>query len=454
MFPFPQNQDPMPAGTPAGRADSRETTDIAFTWLLHLRWGAVVCQLLLITAIHFFSIQLPLPIVSAIILFQAASNLVFAALKKKKKWLDRMLIAGMFMDVLLLTLLLYYTGGPMNPFTSLYLVHIVIASIILRPKVTWLLLLFTVSCYAALFQLPGQSGAAPFLLSGNTAQPACHDLAGAGPDKMQIHLRGMLLAFVLTALFIVFFVSKIQQSLKRYQETVASLNEEKNRSERLASLATLSAGAAHELATPLSLIAVISGEMYHTLLNKDSDDELVQDARLIRQQVDICKDILYHMTADAGQPMGEQPVPIELNNLLAELEHDFAAHQLRIVNRTDGLTILAPPRTMKRALSGLVKNAFDAGKNMEVRMTCFRDGDQLAFLVEDNGVGMDQETLDRATEPFFSTKEPGRGMGLGLFLARSVGERYGGGLLLESSPGSGTRATLYFALDRIIPGKS
>lgn len=442
----------LPGTSPAG-TDSRKTTDIAFTWLLLLRWGAVVCQLLLITAIHFlFQIQLPFPIISGIIVFQAVSNLVFATFKRKRKWLDRMLIAGMFMDVLLLTLLLFYTGGPMNPFTSLYLVHIVIASIILRPKMAWLLLLFTVSCYAALFQLPDQTGAAPFHLGRPTPVPACHTPPAMPPGKMQIHLQGMLLAFVLTAVFIVFFVSKIQQSLNRYQETVASLNAEKNRSERLASLATLSAGAAHELSTPLSLIAVVAGEMYHTLL-RHGDDELVQDARLIRQQVDICKDILYHMTADAGQPMGEQPVLMSLSDLLTDLEGEFPANRLRVTNRAGDMTIQVPPRTMKRALSSLIKNAFDAGGDREVRLTCSRREGCLAFMVEDSGIGMDEETLARATEPFFSTKKPGRGMGLGLFLARSVGERYGGGLLLSSRKGAGTRATLYFALDQITPAR-
>ncbi len=446
---------PMPLPSPDS-TDSRKTTDIAFTWLLLLRWGAVVCQLLLITAIHFlFAIQLPFPIISGIILFQAGSNLVFAAFKKKRKWLDRMLIAGMFMDILLLTLLLFYTGGPMNPFTSLYLVHIVIASIILRPKMAWLLLLFTVACYAALFQLPDQSGSALFPIGGSRPVPICHDTPpGADPGKMQIHLQGMLLAFVLTAVFIVFFVSKIQQSLNRYQETVASLNEEKNRSERLASLATLSAGAAHELSTPLSLIAVVAGEMYHSLLKNDGDDELVQDARLIRRQVEICKDILYHMTADAGQPMGEQPVLLELPDLLADLAGDFPGQRLRIDNRAGTMVIRMPPRTMKRALSSLVKNGFDAGEDLEVRLTCLREEDRLAFRVEDRGIGMDEATLARATEPFFSTKKPGHGMGLGLFLARSVGERYGGGLLLASRPGAGTRATLYFALDRIMASES
>ncbi len=450
MFPSFQDQDPLPTTIPAGRAGSRETTDIAFAWLLLLRWGAVACQLLLITAIHFlFHIRLPLLIVGSIILFQAASNLIFAAFKKKKKWLDRMLVAGMFMDVLLLTLLLFYTGGPMNPFTSLYLVHIVIASIILRPKLTWLLLLFTVFCYAALFQLPGQGGT-PFPVNGNVPAPSCHTIAGADPGRLQIHLQGMLLAFVLTALFIVFFVSKIQQSLHRYQETVASLREERNRSERLASLATLSAGAAHELATPLALIAVVAGEMYRALLEL-GDDELVQDARLIRQQVDICKDILYHMTADAGQPMGEQPVRLELGDLLAELENDFSGQRLQIINRADDLALQAPPRTMKRVLGGLIRNALDAGGDADVRLTCFLEDGQLVFQVEDNGIGMDQETLARATEPFFSTKTPGRGMGLGLFLARSVGERYDGGLRLESRVGVGTRAILSFSLDRIMP---
>jgi signal transduction histidine kinase len=66
----------------------------------------------------------------------------------------------------------------------------------------------------------------------------------------------------------------------------------------------------------------------------------------------------------------------------------------------------------------------------------------VSFIVTDHGSGMDAETLRRATEPFFTTKDPGRGMGLGLFLVRLVADRNGGRLLVTSEPGQGTTAVL------------
>ena len=90
-------------------------------------------------------------------------------------------------------------------------------------------------------------------------------------DPLKIHLQGMWVAFTVTAFFIVFFVSRIQLALARHQKTLADLQEEKTKSERMASLATLAAGAAHEFATPLSTIAVATGEMLHSLKKNQPD---------------------------------------------------------------------------------------------------------------------------------------------------------------------------------------
>ena len=73
----------------------------------------------------------------------------------------------------------------------------------------------------------------------------------------------------------------------------------------------------------------------------------------------------------------------------------------------------------------------------------------LKIEVEDRGEGMDPERARRATDPFFTTKDPGRGMGLGLFLTRSVLERLGGDLTFESRPGAGTRACVRLPLARV-----
>jgi len=281
----------------------KETSFIAFSWLLRLRWGAVACQAALILIIHLFlGIEIPLAIVFAIIGFQGASNLFFHILQKRRIVLLEWLFAGaMFLDVALLTGLLYYTGGPMNPFTFLYLIHIVLGALLMKPKWAWSLMLFTVACYGGFFFVPEMmEGTA----SAATSQPQslCHEPFGSA-SMMTMHLQGMWVAFSIAAVFIVFFVGRIQKELEQHQLALDSLREEKSRNEKLTSLATLAAGAAHELATPLGTIAVAAGEMVHQLSRDNSDPQLFDDAQLIRSQVVQCREVLHQMAADAGQPI-------------------------------------------------------------------------------------------------------------------------------------------------------
>jgi two-component system sensor histidine kinase RegB len=98
-----------------------------------------------------------------------------------------------------------------------------------------------------------------------------------------------------------------------------------------------------------------------------------------------------------------------------------------------------PVRPLVQALAGLVTNAV-AAAGTAVELRCALEAGALRVEVRDHGPGMAPEVLARAGEPFFTTKEPGSGMGLGLFLARTVVERLGGTLQLESKPGAGTRA--------------
>jgi len=443
-------------------ASDKKLTDkpvsIVFPWLLRLRWGAVVCQTLLIIAVSLFlNIKLPLLIVFIIITFQATSNIYFSKLQQKKqqKSLHQAFIIAMFMDVSLLTLLIHYTGGPMNPFTFLYLVHIVVGSLAMNPKCSWALAVFATLCYAGLFLLPPMaiSHMAAGVHSVYHSKPGHSDSAAA--PQMRLHLQGMWLAFTLTSAFIVFFVSKIQQALDNYQHALSQLQREKNNNEKLASLATLAAGAAHELSTPLATIAVASGEMHHSLRQEDADckklsTELIADTQLIKTQVNICKDILYQMSSDAGHAMGEPPIMLKLSSFLQESVASYGS-MVRIFFESDDLSVRLPPRTFKRALRSLINNGIDAcPDHAPVTVSCRHDHERLYITVSDQGCGMDKETLSRALDPFFTTKPPGKGLGLGLFLARSVAKRYGGGLELTSEFGKGTTAILNFALNDIL----
>jgi two-component system, sensor histidine kinase RegB len=447
---------PPRSAAPAGRETASR---IAFTWLLHLRWGAVACQALLIAAVRlFFAVPLPLAILALIVAFEGLSNLGFGWLKRWRVIPTWLIVTVMFLDVTFLTALLAYTGGPMNPFTFLYLIHIVLGAILLPPRWAWSLTSFTIACYGGFFLLPvGEFfGFAEVLLLGGR-HAAGHAMPAAGgidPSHLAIHLQGMWIAFAVTAVFIVFFVGKIQKALERHQETLARLGEEKVRNEKLAALATLSAGAAHELSTPLATIAVAAGEMVHAMRRrKEADPELIDDVRLIRGQVEKCKEILQQMAADAGEPLGEPEEEQPVADLLARAVTLLPAgiqERVEIRNETGDLRIRMPPGTIRRTLKGLLKNGLDAAPDgTSIVIRCRRDERYLAFEIEDRGQGMDRETLARATEPFFTSKPPGQGMGLGLFLARSVAERYGGELRLDSAPGAGTRATLLLALERI-----
>jgi len=287
-------------------------------------------------------------------------------------------------------------------------------------------------------------------------QPVCHSAVAEYAllsDHMKLHLKGMLLAFVITAFFIVFFIGRIQKALEEHQHTLVSLEKERARSEKLSSLATLSAGAAHEFSTPLSTIAVAAGEMLHQLEKGEIDRELLDDVQLIKDQVKTCKDILYQMAADAGEHLGEFLEKYEIDAVLLEIIKEFPANvhdRIKIKNEASGTIVRLPIRTLVRTVKGLIKNGLDASDNVSpVFLRCFCDKKFLYFEVKDQGGGMDAETSARATEPFYTTKDPGKGLGLGLFLAQNLAEQFGGELVIDSKKQSGTTVTISFALEKI-----
>lgn len=448
---MPHNIMPIPRQAGLG-----PPSNIIFTWILHLRWGALLCQALLILIVRLaFGLEMPVVIVSAILVFGGASNIFFHLLKKRRtdipEWLFGLI---MFLDVFLLTVLLYYSGGPMNPFTFLYLVHITLGAMLMRPGWSWSLAIFTICCYAGFFIQEWFSlGSSADVASQSRA--ICHDPAIGSPLLVDMHLQGMWVAFSVTALFIVFFVGRIQKTLEEHQQALDSLQDQQIKGEKLASLATLAAGAAHEFSTPLSTIAVAAGEMLRFLKRHDGRNELIEDTVLIRQQVDRCKEILYQMSADAGAHLGEAIEEISVREMIVDILAQFYREcnvKVTYIGEVGDLRIRMAIRSLKRIVKGLLRNGLDAsGPEKPLVLRCRISESHLFFEVADEGDGMDEETLDRACDPFFTTKEPGKGLGLGLYLARSVARRFGGDVVFTSTPGRGTTATLSLALEQIRP---
>jgi two-component system, sensor histidine kinase RegB len=402
--------------------------EISLDWLIRLRWGAVLGQTLTVAVARgLLGTELPLARLLILIAVLAASNALLATVRNSFASARGLCGAALTLDTLLLSGLLHATGGPYNPFGVLYLVHITLAAVVLGARWTWFLAGLSVGCYGLLFF---------------THRPLEH-LSHGGPE-MSLHLQGMWVAFTVAAILTASFVVKLSSAIERRDAAMAEMRERAARSERLASVTTLAAGAAHELGTPLATIAVAIKELERKVrtLPAAQADGLIGDAVLIRSELDRCRAILDRLGTDSGQMPGEAPVELRVDELVASVLGPLSAPQrsrLEVALPPDAAVVRLPRAALLQVAQNLLRNALDASSGTVSLSVELRASD-LRLRVVDQGPGMTPEVLARVGEPYFSTKPPGQGLGLGVFIARTLAEQMGGRLTLESSLTRGTTA--------------
>lgn len=427
--------------TPASVATAPK---IGLAWLVRLRWLAISGQIA-ITALSVLGLKvsLPLLLVATLISITALSNLGLTLWLRTREPSSQALFAVLVLDVVTLTGLLLSAGGAANPFSVFYLVHVALSALLLAPYRAWLVTSLTSLAFGSLFVLPS-----------HTIDPhAMHMHHGAST----MHLQGMWLAYSLAAGFVVHFVSRVASALQAREYELFELQRSAVRHERLASLSTLAAGAAHELGTPLGTIALVAKELEHALARGTALAELTRDARLIRQEVERCREILQQMAARAGESAGEMLAQIDICGVEQSLSDTLGPGAAQVMfERVGSLTeLVAPKRLLVQVLANLVRNAIEAqaesGTAQPVRVVTHVQAERAAFEVLDFGAGIPAHALSRVGEPFFTTKPAGRGLGLGVFLARAFAERMGGDLTLAARPGGGTVARLTVPRDMLEP---
>jgi len=369
---------------------------------------------------------LPLGVVMALELLLNAWSL--ARLRSGGLVAERHVTLGVGADLLLFSALLYFSGGPANPFSFLYLIHIALAAVVLPPRTSFALVASALGCSLGLFWVH---------------VPLPHDHAHH-MQEYSWHMRGMWVAFGLAACFIVYFIQRVLRELRSIEEQLALSRERATRGDAVAALAMLSAGAAHELASPLSTIALASGELLRRLPADSAGAPARDDVLLIKSQVERCRAILDQLAAEAGQAHGSSFGDLSWPSILEQGLSGFDRQRLTVDTPSgEPLKLTGSLGAISQALRNLVSNAFDAsGPEGAVRLGVSEQQGELAFSVQDNGPGMPAGVLARATEPFFTTKPRGQGMGLGLFLAQSVAEQMGGRLELTSRTGETEHGTL------------
>lgn len=369
-------------------------------------------------AYHVLEMKLPWMEMLAVTAMLALLNLA-TWLRLRRNWPVSSVefFAQLLIDVFALSTLLYFSGGSTNPFISLYLLPLTIAAAALPWTYTWLMAAITISCYS-------------LLLFYYVPLPHDHDDHGS---EFVRHVSGMWLAFVLSTVLIAWFVVKMGISIRERDKDLALAREQALRNEQIIALGTLAAGAAHELGTPLATMAILTGELQEEY---KEDTEFQNDIRILRDQIAHCKRTLTQMLADAGQARAEDGSGQAVDHFLHQVLDKWQLMRPAVQFTYRGSGVQPAPqimntRLLSQSILNLLNNAADASlKQIEIEVSW--DDQELHLQILDHGDGLKGDAIQRAGQPFFTTKPRGQGFGIGLFLANANIERFGGKVRLTN----------------------
>jgi two-component system sensor histidine kinase RegB len=403
--------------------------------LMHLRSMAIAGQAAAIVVALALGVALPAgPMAICVGALVALNLFVSARLQRGTPATHREVAAYLAFDLAAFSALLLFAGGTENPFALVYLLHVVLIAMLLPWRLA----------------LPGTLLViASFALAFLHADPL--RLADGRPLPDTTMALALCASFTLTAAVIAWFIVRIVATLRAHERLLREAARRALNDEAVLRMGTLAAGAAHELGSPLTTMAVIVGEM-----RRDANTPARErDAGILTAQIDACRRSLANLRAAAGHVRADGGERERVDAFVASTLGRFRAMRpdVPLDVRSDGPApapeIFADP-SLRQAILILLNNAADASPD-RVDVEARWNGESLPLTVGDRGGGVPAGTLEKLGRAFFTTKPPGQGTGLGLVLTSSTVGRLGGTVRWANRPGGGLTAEIRVPLQGLAP---
>ncbi len=401
--------------------------------LTQLRWLAVGGQLVTVAVVQFaLGIDLPMTQLLMSTATLAALNIASHVLiASGARFTDGALAAALLFDVGALTVQLSLSGGITNPFAALFLLHIVLGAVLLRPHYPWTIVAATLIALGILSLDP-----TPLVLPPDLPV-----------DPVNLYLGGGFVCFVLIAVLLVIFIGQISRNLRTHDAALAAVRQRAAEEDHIVRMGLLASGAAHELGTPLSLLSVAIGD-WRAMPRLKDDAELQEELAEMDGAVRRCKAIVSGILMSAGEARGVAPEVTSVRRFLTEIVADYRASLLPGTLDFDDrfgadVTIVSDP-ALRQVIGNVIDNAIEVSPG-RVALTVLREGEALVLDIADRGPGFAPEILETFGQPYRSTKgKPGGG--LGLFLLVNVLRKLGGEASAENRLDGGARVRIVLPL--------
>ncbi len=389
--------------------------------LIILRWIAIFGQLAAITvAQRLLDLKLDLGFCFMAIGASIVANLIAVFVYPENKRLTEAEVAGMLLfDIAQLAFLVALTGGLNNPFALLILAPVAISAMALKPNTTALIATVTIALISlvSFWHLPLQTS------------------EGFIMQMPQVFVFGFWIAIVIGVLFLAVYAGRVTAEVHAMSDALAATQMALAREQKLTDLGGVVAAAAHELGTPLATIKLASAELIEELGDRP---ELMEDACLIRDQADRCRDILRSMGQSGKDDLYMHHAPLAAVVREAAEPHAGRGKALHydigpIRDADPRQPIIERRPEMIHGIRNLVQNAVDfAAANIWIEILW--DEKTVTVRIVDDGPGFSPLVINRLGDPFVRRRQiltsdksrPGyEGMGLGLFIAKTLLERCG-----------------------------